>query len=348
MPCVVREHRRIASRATVLAAALVSVLAARPSAAQGTTRDTARRRATLPASCPAVATTTADTASRARVRQLAREAGEAELTGDIVRARDLFGQAAALAPADADVAYHLARAHDALGERVEAVRAYCRYVALSPNASDAADVRARILDLAPVAPSSLARADAAPINTRGTPGAARDTVRRSEAAGTRASPSPTPLQPHARDTRLAPPTAAMEWPNPAGALARGLLVPGLGQFYTHRPLAGALVLGAAAGAVYIALKPHDVTTTGSFDGPFGTPHEFQHTTRSRPNLTAGFAAAAAISVIGAVEAYRHARGQYRAHGAGEVARASAAREPTATPLITSGNGHMGLGLALRF
>ena len=78
------------------------------------------------------------------------------MVGDSRQARDAFVDAAKLSPRDERIAYQLGRAYEELGERPNAVREYCRFLALAPQSSDAVDVRARIATLAAPAGSSAA------------------------------------------------------------------------------------------------------------------------------------------------------------------------------------------------
>src|SRR6187402_2846659 len=81
------------------------------------------------------------------VRRLMALGQEAAIVGDHRRARDVFLDAARLSPGDERIAYQLGRAYEELAEKPNAIREYCRFLALAPNASDAADVRTRIIAL---------------------------------------------------------------------------------------------------------------------------------------------------------------------------------------------------------
>src|SRR3712207_5822282 len=82
------------------------------------------------------------------VRRLMALGHEAAIVGDHRQARDVFLDAARLSPGDERIAYQLGRAYEELGERANAVREYCRFLALAPQASDAPDVRTRVAALA--------------------------------------------------------------------------------------------------------------------------------------------------------------------------------------------------------
>src|ERR1044071_9850637 len=82
------------------------------------------------------------------VRRLMSLGHEAAIVGDHRQARDVFVDAARLSPGDERIAYQLGRAYEELGEKPNAIREYCRFLALSPQASDAPDVRTRVTALA--------------------------------------------------------------------------------------------------------------------------------------------------------------------------------------------------------
>lgn len=254
-------------RALALAAALMALMLAgtpwRAAAQVSTTR--------LPPQCgagtrPAVP----PEAQRRAAREMAARAQEAAITDDAARARDLYQRAAQLDPSDPAIAYALGRAYETAHD-ARASAEYCRFLALSPNAPNAQDVRER---LAAFAASALA---AAP-------------------------PSSPPIV-------VAPRTTA----NPGGAFATGLILPGGGQYVTHRPMAGLLVTAAVGGALYYALQSqtvHDSILRTATD-PNGQPYQFYAPTvrTDRSHLAPGIAAAAGISLIAAIEAYSHARGE---------------------------------------
>lgn len=118
--------------------------------------------------------------------------------------------------------------------------------------------------------------------------------------------------------------AARPVPQQGGeVLAGALVVPGLGQFLTGRPGLGALVLGGAAAAAFVALQPQDVTVVREYPLPFGEGTYTDTTVeQQRTRLVPGLAAAAVITAAGALEAYLHAR---RARSA--VAAAAGASSP---------------------
>lgn len=121
-----------------------------------------------------------------------------------------------------------------------------------------------------------------------------------------------------------PVTAPAHLPSSGAALGAGLLIPGLGQFTTHRPAAGFLVMAATGAAVLYGLKTEKTTAQVTNTGidPFGNSYQYQTTVvrTGHPHAAAGIGTAAAIMVGAAIEAFTHARG----------AR-SLATAPTASP-----------------
>lgn len=116
---------------------------------------------------------------------------------------------------------------------------------------------------------------------------------------------------------LAPPprtTAPVAVParlSPTRALSLGLLIPGAGQFYTGRPVAGALAFGAAAAGVACAMSQRTTftTTQETATDPFGNPYTYtaRRPVSSRPCLLPGLAVAGSVALAGAIEAYNHVR-----------------------------------------
>jgi len=86
--------------------------------------------------------------------------------------------------------------------------------------------------------------------------------------------------------------------SPGKAFALGIL-PGGGQFYTHQPVLGIVVLGGVAASAVWALKSSPII----FTDPFG--HPYQAGTK-RNNLTTGAAVGGGIWLLGAIEAALHA------------------------------------------
>jgi tetratricopeptide (TPR) repeat protein len=97
--------------------------------------------------------------------------------------------------------------------------------------------------------------------------------------------------------------------SPVVAAALGLVVPGGGEFYANRPVQGFLVLAAAGGAAAagyfvtrVDVDCRSVPVNGTC--PAG---DVLGENRKRPYLTAGVATAAAITLLGAIDAALGAR-----------------------------------------
>jgi hypothetical protein len=129
-----------------------------------------------------------------------------------------------------------------------------------------------------------------------------------------------PNAPEAAEARdrvavLAPPTRAAvpvaTRLSPSRALSLGLVIPGAGQFYTGRPVAGAVAFGAAAAGVACAMMQRTAITTSqeTATDPFGNPYTYtaSHAVNSRPCLGPGLVVSAAVALAGAVEARNFAR-----------------------------------------
>jgi tetratricopeptide (TPR) repeat protein len=279
----------------------------------------------------------------AEARRLAAQGREAALVGDRTEARDAFRRAAALNPGDEQIAYDLARANEELADTAAAITEYCRYLALSPNGRQSADVQARVLRLSPAGTADAARraeqrfaaglaaydrgraADAmaafdevlrtAPSASEALFGRALARIalgRRSEAARDLEAYLAVSQAPEERTSVLRA-IEALRRPTfePGRAFVRGLSAPGLGQFYTNRPALGVGVLGAVAGAVGGVLYQRTVTSERTFTDPFGNPYTQPVTKRERPYAVVSGAAVAAVWLAAAFEARHHAAGGQR-------------------------------------
>lgn len=314
----------------------------------------------------------------AESRRLIDEAQDAALQGDHGAARDAFAKAALLVPGNARVAYYLGRELEALVEATLAVREYCRYLALSPAAPDADEVRGRIVRLTPA--SDLARVSEAQANFRS--GVAllqrKQYLAADSTFGTVARQVPSAPEPYfnralsraARGDRtaamqdfekyleLAP--QASDRPELRGSMARlqdrvygpgqafgsGILIPGLGQMNTGRPVLGVLTLGAVGGAIAVALATKRETVGESFTDPFGNAYSDSLQRSTRPMATVGLAAAAALWLGAALESSSYAR-RSRRRAESIIARVgdeSASLRVTVEPLPRQ---RVGVGLSVR-
>jgi Flp pilus assembly protein TadD len=281
---------------------------------------------------------------RHEAERLAVSASQAAILGDTRTALDLLTRAARLDPSSAEIAFQLARAYEELDRGAEAAIAYCRYVLLAPDAPDAADVSARIAALAGTGRARTLPAEATQSFETGVAFYDARQLRQAEAAFTtahqRAPNWPAPLYNRAvvrleldrRDAAAADlrhylrlgagpghadEVAALLASLPGGmrppfqsrnALVAGMLVPGLGHFLTDRPVTGGVVLAGAAAALAAGLMVERVRVqclSPPVDGR--CPPELEvGRTADRPLLLPGAAVAAAITFLGAYDAYRGA------------------------------------------
>lgn len=117
----------------------------------------------------------------------------------------------------------------------------------------------------------------------------------------------------ARNTITAPPPAPSPAPtqvyDPGQAALLGIIFPGLGEFYTGRKLRGALLMGAAAGAIAFGVMTESVEVQ-CLSVPvnnFCPPEEVVGERVTRPYFAPSVGAAAALTIIGAIDAYFGAR-----------------------------------------
>jgi len=98
--------------------------------------------------------------------------------------------------------------------------------------------------------------------------------------------------------------------SPGTAFGLGLIIPGMGQFYSGRALGGFSVLAVAGGAIAAGflIQEEEVRCVGS--APSGgecPPNRIISTGTNNPYMVHSLAAAGVVMVIGAVEAYFKAK-----------------------------------------
>ena len=230
---------------------------------------------------------------------------EAAIIGDHRQARDVFVDAARLSPGDERIAYQLGRAYEELGERPNAVREYCRFLALAPQAADAPDVRTRVTALAAPAGGGPTVGDQAAATFRTGVGhldqrrwreasdaftrVIQSLPRAAEAYYDRALASSAleerdaavrdleqylVLRPGAGDmAQVRAHIDALRRPSwsTTTALVTGLVVPGLGQVYTSRPWLGIGVAAVAGTSLFFALQSKEEQEIRTFEFPPGLP-----------------------------------------------------------------------------
>lgn len=278
--------------------------------------------------------------------RLGSTAGQAVILGERERARDLLARAAQLDPGAPDLAYQYGRVLDELGEADAAVTHYCRMLRLGAEGPEAADAASRIDELVaartPELPSAAVaafRSALAAYDAGRLDGAARAFGRAYDAAPEWTDPlydrgvvllrlgqreealadlqRYLELEPGAPDAisvsqRMGQLQSSIDPPSASAALGLGILLPGLGQFYEGRERAGMTVLALAGGAIAAGVLYQEVEVRCYVNpGPDGDcpPGQVQREDVSRPYVGVGLGAAAAIGVIGAIEAFMNARGR---------------------------------------
>jgi tetratricopeptide (TPR) repeat protein len=314
-------------------------------------------------------------------RALISEGREAALQGELATARDAYLKAAQLAPMNAQLAYDLGRVHEALNEPAPAVRAYCRFMGLSPTAREADEVRGRIVRLTPA--DELRRTEEARAQFQSGVAllqrrqhAAADSVFTAVTQQVPAAPEPffnralsraargerqsamqdferyLELAPQARD-RAAVREAMPRLPDgvygPGQAFASGLAVPGLGQMSTGRPVLGIIALGLAGGGAFFALQTKEEIVARTYTDPFGNRYTDSIPETTRPRLVVGLASAAAVWLGSALESAAYAR-RSRARAEAIIAGSTAPAIPERQVSLRIRHlpaGRLGLGLELR-
>ncbi len=291
-------------------------------------------------------------ADRQEAARLSSAATQAAIVGDHRGARDLLLRASRLDPSAADVTYLLGRSYEELGDTAAAIRQYCRYLALESSGADAGEVQGRLaalgasdepelpdeasrqfrmgvvnfdLDRLVTAEQAFARVvEVAPEFAFGhyNLGVTLVAAGRNEAAANSFERF-LELVPESDDREvLVSAVEALRNPpklyNPGAAMATSLILPGVGQFYSGRPVAGFFFLSAVAGSVAFGYLAEDVRIECRV-APVGgvcPPNDIVSEQRERPYLTAALGAAGALALIAAIDAYRGASGKNRAAGTG--------------------------------
>jgi tetratricopeptide (TPR) repeat protein len=330
-----------------------------------------------PAGCPPappLAPVAPEAAERAAL--LLAEAQQAALVGEYTTAVARLAEGALLDPSHAELAYHRARLLEETGDVDTAAGEYCRFLTLDVGADDAREVRARLQALAEAegaAPLDAWAAEwyrhAVAYHDRGDLDAAISAFsqviqlqpelaspyfnravlhlarhqRSQAAADLRAYLA---RAPNAADrARVAQHLALIPRPrslSPPVMLAGGLIVPGLGQYVTRRPVPGALVTLGATGAVALALRSREAGRAAGVLGPLGNPGRDDHRQVERPFRVAGLAAAVAITTFGAVEAYLY----MRQHAPATPLPVAAASDRAWYPVLEAAPDGFGVGLAV--
>ncbi|NUQ12037.1 MAG: hypothetical protein HUU26_06890 [Gemmatimonadaceae bacterium] len=306
---------------------------------------------------------------------------EAALQGEHEQARNAFAEAARRSPNNAIVAYYLGREHEALQANTEAVREYCRYLQLSPNARDYDDVQGRIVRLTPR--TELARLDEARAAfssglallerrqyiaadsmfgriATALPNAPEIYFNRglSRAARGERALATDDFEKYLELTQSAADRAAIRTAvsrmqdrvfGTGQAFGSGLAFPGMGQMSTGRPVLGVLVLGAVSGAIAWGLTREDGFEVGTFRDPFGNPYVDSLPSTSMPHFGIAAAGAALLWFGSAFEAMTYARRtRARAESIIQWGPAAEAGESDVAAFLTAAPGRLGAGVRVRW
>jgi tetratricopeptide (TPR) repeat protein len=323
-------------------ALLLTLICARPVVAQQLELKRAEPRIAWSGCAPVTAPPTVPAAQRQEAEALAASATQAAILGNNVSAAEQLVNAARLDPGSAAIAYRLARTHEELGQRNEALASYCRFLALAPDVADAAEARERISALAERGgvPANAAQAfktgiahfdggrlsDAEAAFDRAFAAAPnwsdaiynRGVVRLAlgmDDVGTADLRRYLELSPGAPDLGAIVDVLALNGgvkaaaPNPSLVFASGVLLPGLGHFTSGRPAAGALVMGVAGAALATGLliKQTDVACLSPPVDGRCPPDQVLREDVSHPYLVPAIAVGVGVGLFGAIDAFRGAR-----------------------------------------
>lgn len=324
-----RRHAAAAVAAGLLLAGSAPVLHGQ---ALRLTREVPGASGTACASILPLAPTTA--ARPAEAQRLAEAASVSSLSGELADARDQLRRAVALDPGSGELFFQLGRAHDALGERQEAIAAYCRAQRLARDEEELAEVRERIARLATDQGRLPGEQAAVEFRTGVAYATSGDLSAAERAFGEAVTRSPAfaeayynralvrlglghtegalsdldrlaQLSPegHRPEVRRAREVLRDGRPSPSMALGLGAVLPGGGQFYSGRPYMGAAVAALAVAGFLISQDEDVVMRTFTATDPFGNEYEYERGVSEYPRRTLGFGMIAASLLGGALEAY---------------------------------------------
>lgn len=301
-----------------------------------------------PFQCPTPLTPGQPTAAqRAQAGQLASDAVQAVILGDLERAEALLSRAAEVDMSSADLAYRHARVLEDLDRIDGAMLEFCRSMSLNAESSDIDDAQQRLEDLYETVRERLpdeardafiagiVQADSsfytgaisafsvaieaapdwgAPVYNRALVYESLGMIRESlsdyrlylEIAPTSIDPVVAMVS---ERIGLLEGLASAGTASPGGALVLGVL-PGMGHYYTRRPLGGSLVLAVTTGVIAAGFIFKDVTVECVTD-PMGMvcpPEDVVGESTDRPLLLPALGVAAAVTLIGAIDAFVRAKG----------------------------------------
>lgn len=282
---------------------------------------------------------------QAQARVLGSNADQALILGDQARARDLLARATELDPSSAELAYRYARILEDLGEFPQAIAGFCTALSLGAEDLGIEDARSRLDNLVEAAqpriPDSAmadfsrglaeadqgrlqAAADAFGSAQRGAPAWGDPLYNRAiildrlgdlEGAVSEFQRYLTTF-PEGEDAmtvsqRIGQLQSSGPLPSAGSTLALGIVLPGMGQFYSGRAKGGLAVLGLVGGALAAGFLIEEVETfcVGAVTGGGSCPPERVISEKTnKPYMTHSLIAAGAISLIGALEAFLKVRG----------------------------------------
>ena len=276
--------------------------------------------------------------ARSQAGQLASDANEALNLGDFESARELLAQATNADGTSPELAYQHARALQVLEFSDEAILEYCRALSLGALAAGIDDGRARLDALYEIVRDRISErareafvlglsqadlglyteaVDAFSVSIQEAPDWAAAAINRAivlEELG-RIQES---IADYRRYLELTPSDldplgagalerigmlegeAARPTPSPGRALTLGVLVPGLGQYYSGRGMAGAAVLSLTVVAVATGVMVKEITVRclDPFGpGPNCPPEQLVDESTKRPYLVPALGAAAAVTDV---------------------------------------------------
>ena len=285
---------------------------------------------------------------RARAGQLASDANQAMVLGEMNQVQSLLQEAVRLDPSSADLAYRHARVLEDLERSEPAMAEYCRSLDLDVEALGVLDARERLTRLSnelrnripeearnafaeglvQTDDSLYAAAEesfsAAIDNAPGWPEPIYNRAVVNERAGQTsqalrdfrdylqlvAEDESQVLRVSQRIGELEG-LASVATPSPSGALALGL-VPGMGHFYASRPVMGTLTLSVAAVALAAGYSFREITVVCLNEvsaGGLCPAGDIVRERVERPYMLIGIGVAAAVTIAAAVDAYLGAKGQ---------------------------------------
>lgn len=313
---------------------------------------------TTPGVCPAIgaAPVQPDDPEAEEAARLADDASRAAILGDQQGARELLEEAARLHPGSGSIAFQLARTLRELDEETEALPWLCRSLTWDPDGVDAEAARSLMGELLPGsgAPVTRLALDAfrdglSAYDDDRFEAAVREFSRALvenpdwaqahynrgvsslQAGRTGAALSDLEdylaLAPRAQDrARVQARVEELALAGPqyraSTAFFSGLVVPGMGQFYTGRPGLGSLILAGAGGAAAAGFFYREVEVQCRAVPTNGVcaPEDVAGEEERRPYLAAGLGSAAALTFLGAVHAWRRARNASNPEIAGSFVR----------------------------